>query len=73
VDITPDQLEVDEPLIFLQLGQAATAAAEYKTAVTAYERYLEVAPGSASAQAIRQQLPQLRQAANPPEQQGQGQ
>jgi tetratricopeptide (TPR) repeat protein len=68
VDVTPDQLEPEEPLIFLQLGQAATSASDYKTAIKAYERYLEVAPGSASAGAIRQQLPQLRKAANPPKQ-----
>jgi tetratricopeptide (TPR) repeat protein len=68
VDITPDELEADEPLIFLQLGQAAQSAGDYKAAVKAYERYLEVAPGSASAEAIRAQLPQLRKAANPPKQ-----
>jgi tetratricopeptide (TPR) repeat protein len=68
VDVTPDELEADEPLIFLQLGQAAQSAGDYKAAVTAYERYLEVAPGSASAEAIRAQLPQLRKAANPPKQ-----
>ena len=73
VDITPDELEADEPLIFLQLGQAATSAGDYKAAVKAYERYLVIAPGSASSEAIEQQLPQLRKAANPPKQQGQGQ
>lgn len=65
VAVTPDELEADEPLIFLQLGQAAQSAGDYKAAITAYERYLEVAPDSASAPAVRQQLPALRKAANP--------
>lgn len=65
VAVTPDELEADEPLIFLQLGQAAQSAGELKAAVAAYERYLEVAPDSASAPAVRAQLPQLRKAANP--------
>lgn len=65
VAVTPDELEADEPLIFLQLGQAAQSAGELKAAVTAYERYLEVAPDSASAPAVRAQLPELKKAANP--------
>ncbi|HEX7254373.1 MAG TPA: hypothetical protein VF236_00435 [Gaiellaceae bacterium] len=65
VAVTPDDLEADEPLIFLQLGQAAQSAGDLKAAVTAYERYLEVAPDSASAEAVRNQLPELRKAANP--------
>lgn len=65
VAVTPDDLEADEPLIFLQLGQAAQSAGDYKAAVKAYERYLVVAPDSASASAVRAQLPALRKAANP--------
>ena len=49
VAVTPDDQEADEPLIFLQLGQAAQSAGDLKAAITAYERYLEVAPDSASA------------------------
>jgi tetratricopeptide (TPR) repeat protein len=63
VAVTPDAEEADEPLIFLQLGQAAQSAGELKGAVAAYERYLEVAPDSASAPAVRQQLPALKKAA----------
>jgi tetratricopeptide (TPR) repeat protein len=70
VAVTPDDLEAEEPLIFLQLGQAAQSAGQLKVAVTAYERYLEVAPDSASAPAVKAQLPALRKAANP--QQGKG-
>jgi tetratricopeptide (TPR) repeat protein len=66
VAVTPDELEADEPLIFLQLGQAAQSAGNLKAAIKAYERYLVVAPDSASAGAVRAQLPQLKKAANPP-------
>ncbi|MBA2359567.1 MAG: tetratricopeptide repeat protein [Actinobacteria bacterium] len=65
IAVTPDELEADEPLVFLQLGSAAASAGDLKAAVKAYERYLEVAPDSASAASVRAQLPQLRQAANP--------
>lgn len=63
VSVTPDAEEADEPLIFLQLGQAAQSAGDLKAAVKAYERYLEVAPDSASAPAVRAQLPALKKAA----------
>ncbi len=66
VAVTPDNLEAEEPLIFLQLGQAAQSAGDLKAAVTAYERYLEVAPDSASAPAVKAQLPALKKAANAP-------
>ena len=66
IAVTPDELEADEPLIFLQLGQAAQNAGDLKAAINAYERYLEVAPDSASAPAVKAQLPQLRAALNPP-------
>jgi len=65
VAVTPDEEEADEPLIFLQLGQAAQSAGDLKAAVKAYERYLVVAPDSASAPAVKAQLPQLKAAANP--------
>ena len=67
VAVTPDELEADEPLIFLQLGQAAQSAGDLKAAVGAYERYLEVAPDSASAPAVKAQLPALKKAANQPQ------
>ena len=66
VAVTPDNQEADEPLIFLQLGQAAQYGGDLPAAVKAYERYLEVAPDSASAPAVRAQLPQLREAAKQP-------
>jgi tetratricopeptide (TPR) repeat protein len=65
VAVTPDEQEADEPLVFLQLGQAAQSAGDLKAAVKAYERYLVVAPDSASASAVRAQLPALKEAANP--------
>ena len=70
VAVTPDDQEADEPLIFLQLAQAAQSAGDLKAAITAYERYLEVAPDSASAPAVKAQLPALRNAANPKNQTG---
>jgi tetratricopeptide (TPR) repeat protein len=65
VAATPDAEEADEPLIFLQLGQAAQSAGDYKAAIKAYERYLVIAPDSASAPAVQAQLPQLRDALKP--------
>ena len=64
VAVTPDAEEADEPLVFLQLGQAAASAGDLKAAVRAYERYLEVAPDSATAASVRAQLPALREAAS---------
>lgn len=65
VAVTPDELEADEPLIFLQLAQAAQSAGNLKAAIKAYERYLVIAPDSASAAAVKAQLPQLRAALKP--------
>lgn len=65
VAVTPDELEADEPLIFLQLAQAAQSAGNLQVAVKAYERYLVIAPDSASASAVRAQLPQLKAALKP--------
>jgi tetratricopeptide (TPR) repeat protein len=65
VAVTPDELEADEPLIFLQLGQAAQSAGETKTAIKAYERYLVIAPDSASAKAVKAQLTQLKASIKP--------
>ncbi len=63
VRVTPDEEEAEEPLVFLQLGQAATNANQLQVAINAYERYLEVAAGSATARSVRLQLQQLRAAA----------
>lgn len=65
VAVTPDELEADEPLIFLQLAQAAQSAGNLKVAIKAYERYLVIAPDSASAKAVKAQLPQLKAALKP--------
>ncbi len=65
VAVTPDELEADEPLIFLQLAQAAQSAGNLKVAIKAYERYLVIAPDSASAAAVKAQLPQLKAALKP--------
>lgn len=73
VAVTPDDLEAEEPLIFLQLAQAAQSAGNIKAAVKALERYLVIAPDSASASAVRAQLPQLKAALKPAKPAKQGQ
>ena len=65
VAVTPDNQEAEEPLIFLQLAQAAQGANDLRAAIRAYERYLQIAPDSASAPAVRAQLPQLKAALKP--------
>jgi tetratricopeptide (TPR) repeat protein len=50
----------DEPVIFLQLGQASFAAGDTPAAIAAWERFLELAPDDASAPLIQQQLELLK-------------
>jgi cytochrome c-type biogenesis protein CcmH/NrfG len=48
-----------------QLGQAATAAGDYKTAVAAYQRFLKLSPNDVSAPQVKQLLKQARAALTP--------
>ncbi len=50
----------DEPVIFLQLGQASFASGDTPAAIAAWERFLELAPDDASAPLIQQQLELLK-------------
>lgn len=54
------KLTPDDPQIFLQLGQAATQADQTALAVTAFERFVELAPDDPSAAAVKEQLDFLR-------------
>jgi tetratricopeptide (TPR) repeat protein len=50
----------DEPVIFLQLGQASFASGDTEAAIAAWERFLELAPDDASAPLVQQQLELLK-------------
>jgi tetratricopeptide (TPR) repeat protein len=54
----------DEPVVFLQLGQASFAAGDTKAAIAAWERFLELAPDDASAPLVQQQLELLKDQGN---------
>ena len=49
-------LTPNEPLLYIQLGQAAEGAGERQTAVDAYKKFLQLAPDDPSARAVRQHL-----------------
>jgi tetratricopeptide (TPR) repeat protein len=49
-----------DPTVQLELAQAATSAGDAKTAIEAYERFLELAPDDPSAPEVRRILKQLR-------------
>ena len=50
----------DDPLLWLQFAQAAETAAQYDAAITAYERFLKLAPDDSSAQQVRDRIKLLR-------------
>ena len=50
----------DDPLLYLQYANAAQTAQDYETAITAYERYLELQPNAANAEQVEQLIDQLR-------------
>jgi tetratricopeptide (TPR) repeat protein len=49
----------DDPLLWLQFAGAAETSGDYETAVTAYERYLELQPNSPQAEQIRERIDTL--------------
>ncbi len=55
-----DQLSDSEPVIYQMLGAAYERTQNYKEAVEAYEKYLELAPNGSLAPAIRSIIDQLR-------------
>jgi tetratricopeptide (TPR) repeat protein len=46
----------DDPLLFLQLAQAAESAQDYPSAIAAYEQFLELAPDDPSAKQVRDRI-----------------
>lgn len=53
------ELIPDEPTLYIQLAQAADGAGEGEKAISAYEKFLEVAPDHPLVPDVRQQLRQL--------------
>jgi tetratricopeptide (TPR) repeat protein len=49
----------DDPLLWLQFAGAAETSQDYESAVTAYEKYLELQPNSPQAEQIRQRIDAL--------------
>jgi tetratricopeptide (TPR) repeat protein len=54
------KLQPDEPTHWADLGRSATAAQDYPRALTAYRRYLALAPDAVDAPQVRQIVRQLR-------------
>jgi len=53
-------LTPDDPSVFLQLGVASQNAADFQSAIAAYERFLKLAPDDASAPLVKQELKILK-------------
>jgi tetratricopeptide (TPR) repeat protein len=49
----------DDPLLWLQFAGAAETSQDYESAVTAYEKYLDLQPNSPQAEQIRQRIDAL--------------
>jgi tetratricopeptide (TPR) repeat protein len=49
----------DDPLLWLQFAQAAETAQQYDSAITAYERFLELAPDDPTAPQVEDRIKQL--------------
>ena len=50
----------DDPLLYLQYANAAQTAQDYETAITAYERYLELQPNAANSEQVQELIDQLK-------------
>jgi tetratricopeptide (TPR) repeat protein len=50
----------DDPLLFIQLAQAAEAAQDYPSAIAAYEQFLKLAPDDPSAKQVRDRIDLLK-------------
>jgi cytochrome c-type biogenesis protein CcmH/NrfG len=46
----------DDPLLWLQFAQAAEAATQYETAISAYEQFLEISPDDPSARQVEERI-----------------
>lgn len=49
----------DDPLLWIQFAQASENAQDYESAVTAYERFLDLAPNNPSAEQIEERIKAL--------------
>jgi tetratricopeptide (TPR) repeat protein len=69
IAVIPKAEQAEQPSIFLQYAFAAQSANELKVAITAYKRFLQVAPDSPNAAGVREQIKQLEAAvkAQPPQ------
>lgn len=54
------KLTPTDPDVQYELGQAATSAGDFKTAVAAYERFLKLSPGDVDAAQVRSLLKQVK-------------
>jgi tetratricopeptide (TPR) repeat protein len=70
IAVIPKQEQADQPSVFLQLAFAAQSANELKEAISAYKRFLQVAPDSPNAAGVREQIKQLEAAAKAQPKQG---
>lgn len=46
----------DDPLLWLQFGQASETAADYKSAIAAYERFVELAPDDPTTRQVKERI-----------------
>jgi tetratricopeptide (TPR) repeat protein len=60
----------DDPLLWLQFAGAAETSQDYESAVTAYEKYLDLQPNSPQAEQIQQRIDALKKLVSPPESNG---
>jgi tetratricopeptide (TPR) repeat protein len=60
----------DDPLLWLQFAGAAETSQDYESAVTAYEKYLDLQPNSPQAEQIQQRIDALKKLVSPPESDG---
>jgi tetratricopeptide (TPR) repeat protein len=60
----------DDPLLWLQFAGAAETSQDYGSAVTAYEKYLDLQPNSPQAEQIQQRIDALKKLVSPPESNG---
>ena len=51
----------DDPLLYLQLAQAAEAGQDYASAIAAYQQFLETSPDDPNAKQVRDRIKLLRQ------------
>ncbi len=56
------KLEPEEASFFAELARSAEGANDFARAVTAYERYLELAPDAPDRQLVRQRIRALKEA-----------